>query len=176
MELGQRLCLDRLDFAIDAKKEVTDEALAMVVHLTAEFQTKLGLSQCVKLSPDGFAILKECHALRALDLSGTHVEDVGFLYTLEELRDVCLARCASIEAVSALLGCQKLLRVNLRSVVRHTHTHTRIHKYAMYTTTAPAVVIDRSTSATPRMMRGRSVRARARRVISRLSPRHRPVA
>ena len=116
MDLAQRRCLDVLGMTerLADPKSVTDEQLALVVHLTGAFQTRLGVANCRKVTSEGCQVLGGCEPLRHLDLSGTAVADLKFAYMLEQLQTLALARCRELTLLSGLLGCRRLVRVNVR--------------------------------------------------------------
>ena len=116
MDLAQQRCLDVLGMKerLADPKSVTDEQLAFVVHLTGEFQTRLGIANCRKVTSEGCQVLGGCEPLRHLDLSGTAVADLKFAYMLEQLQTLALARCRELTLLSGLLGCRRLVRVNVR--------------------------------------------------------------
>mmetsp|Transcript_969 Transcript_969/g.1740 ORF Transcript_969/g.1740 Transcript_969/m.1740 type:complete len:365 (+) Transcript_969:156-1250(+) len=99
MELAASICIERLEPEhpqsglrnLKDPLRVKDEEVSKVITITKNFQTKIGLRMCHKLTQEVFDRLGECPFLRYCDLLSTS--------------------CASI---SSLQSCSRLLELNIR--------------------------------------------------------------
>ena len=133
MELGSQTCIDRLDPSTDPKlrniwekTKLSDDVAIRVITITHEFQTKLGLRRCQKLTVKTFDELATLSVLRQLDLLQTQIASIQPLRHCLHLRNVNL-RYTQVRDVRPLenhpslieldLGCTKVTNVDALATV-----------------------------------------------------------